>query len=336
MRFAPVLAVATGIAAMVALVYRLGAAAVLHSLVAIGAFGFASVCLIRTLRADRRVMGLAWGALLPEARPWVAVWGRFVRDAGSEVLPLSQVGGYVLGTRAVAIFGVPATRGVASTIVDVTLVFVGQLAYIALGLIWLLHLNAAGVDPLTVLLGLAGASILAVAFIVMQRRRRAVRAPDRACWAAAGPSGTAAGAKALYQSLDAIYRRRRGIRVSPAAAFRLLDRQRQRGLGSALFCRRAAALRQHRDHREPGLRDPHDRVFCPQLGRRAGRGLHPCLAAPSALATPEMALALSLLKRARDLAIGLPVLALWQAVEGGRLARRLAAKAPAAPLPGSE
>src|SRR5207302_11456214 len=33
--------------------------------------------------------------------------------------------------------------------------------------------------------------------------------------------------------------------------------------------------------------------------------------------TPEMALALSLLKRARDLATGLPPIAIWQAREGG-------------------
>jgi hypothetical protein len=38
--------------------------------------------------------------------------------------------------------------------------------------------------------------------------------------------------------------------------------------------------------------------------------------------TPEMALALSLLKRARDLAIGLPALGIWQIAEGGRLWRR--------------
>jgi hypothetical protein len=38
--------------------------------------------------------------------------------------------------------------------------------------------------------------------------------------------------------------------------------------------------------------------------------------------TPEMALAISLLKRARDLVIGLPALGTWQAVEGGRLWRR--------------
>src|SRR2546430_2188585 len=38
--------------------------------------------------------------------------------------------------------------------------------------------------------------------------------------------------------------------------------------------------------------------------------------------TPEMALALSLLKRARDLAIGLPTIGVWQALEGGRILRR--------------
>src|SRR5437764_8692543 len=38
--------------------------------------------------------------------------------------------------------------------------------------------------------------------------------------------------------------------------------------------------------------------------------------------TPEMALAISLMKRARDLVIGLPTLGTWQAAEGGRLWRR--------------
>jgi len=37
---------------------------------------------------------------------------------------------------------------------------------------------------------------------------------------------------------------------------------------------------------------------------------------------PEMALALSLLKRGRDLAIGIPALLAWQALEGGALFRR--------------
>ena len=40
--------------------------------------------------------------------------------------------------------------------------------------------------------------------------------------------------------------------------------------------------------------------------------------------TPEMALALSLLKRARDLVIGLPAIGIWQTIESSRLWRRRA------------
>ena len=48
--------------------------------------------------------------------------------------------------------------------------------------------------------------------------------------------------------------------------------------------------------------------------------------------SPEMGLALSLLKRARDLTIGLPVIALWQAIEGGRLWRRVTTKPTVEPV----
>jgi hypothetical protein len=53
---------------------------------------------------------------------------------------------------------------------------------------------------------------------------------------------------------------------------------------------------------------------------------------------PEMALALSLLKRGRDLAIGIPALLAWQTLEGGALFRRreaarLEAERDAGPVP---
>jgi hypothetical protein len=53
--------------------------------------------------------------------------------------------------------------------------------------------------------------------------------------------------------------------------------------------------------------------------------------------TPETALALSLLKRARDLAIGVPALLVWQMSESGRLlSRRLRVTSPAGRRPGGE
>ena len=37
---------------------------------------------------------------------WIFLWGRLIRDAGAEVLPVSQMGGCVLGARVVALAGV--------------------------------------------------------------------------------------------------------------------------------------------------------------------------------------------------------------------------------------
>lgn len=322
----PILLIAAGIAAMAVLVMHFGAEAVGAALVAVGFGGFATVVAIHT--ALIALMGLAWGALLPSSKAWVAIWGRFVRDAGSEVLPLSQVGGYVLGTRAVALVGVPATQGAASTIVDVTLEFVAQLAYVALGLVWLLHLHTDGIAPQFVVLGLAAASCLAVAFVVVQRR--GVRYADRIAralgqgWA----EKTAAGAAALHEALEAIYSRRGPIWLSfllhlacwIASASEVWVALWFAGqplpfcdamiIESLVYAIRTTAF-----------------VVPNSVGVQEGAYI---LLGGAFGLSPEMALALSFLKRARDLTIGLPVVALWQAVEGGRIARRLSAKAAAA------
>ena len=105
-------------------------------------------------------MGIAWGVLMPGTRLWVPVWGRLVRDSGSELLPLSQIGGYVLGARAVTLAGVDGTTATASTIVDVTLELFGQLAYTALGLSFLIYVkpDAANRHPRCDRSGRGGAS----------------------------------------------------------------------------------------------------------------------------------------------------------------------------------
>src|SRR6266850_2031146 len=129
----PLLAAILGVAAMAALVGYFGAGAVMRSLLAVGGAGFVAILAIHL--ALTVGMGVAWRALLPGAHPGIVIWARLVRDAGSEALPLSQVGGYVLGARALTPAGVPGTVAAASTIVDVTLEFVAQLAYTALGLV---------------------------------------------------------------------------------------------------------------------------------------------------------------------------------------------------------
>jgi putative membrane protein len=325
MRVVSILTAVLGVAGMAALVGFFGLGEVLRSLGEIGAGGFAAICVLHLLLTV--VMGLAWRALLPGSNSWVVVWGRLVRDSASEVLPLSQVGGYVVGARAVAIAGVPGTVAAASTIVDVTLEFLAQLAYTALGLAWLLHLQpeTAAAGPL--MFGLAVGVAAGAAFVLVQHRGfflfdLIARALGQG-WA----SKTAAGAAALHAALGDIYRCRGGVLVSfllhfvcwiasSAEVWLALELAGQPlpfttvvAIESLIYAVRTAAFV------VPNAVGVQEAAYI-ILGATVG-------------VTPDLALALSLLKRARDMVLGLPALAVWQAIEGGRLLRRRTQPAPA-------
>ena len=312
------LATGIGLAVIAVLVGYFGAGAVLESLFAVGVGGFAAICGIHLVLIA--VMGLAWRALLPGYRPLALIWGRLVRDSGSEALPLSQVGGYVLGARAASLAGVPGSLAAASTIVDVTLEFVAQIAYTGLGLAWFVHLQPGHPAIQPVLIGLVVAVAAAGAFLLVQRH--ALGYVDRI----AGVLGlswterTAAGAAAVHDALATIYRNAGGLWwsfalhlvcwvASAIEAWLVLSLAglpirfgAVLALESLLYAIRTAAF-----------------VVPNAVGVQEGAYI--LLGAGFGL-TPEMALALSLLKRARDLIIGLPAIGLWQAIEGDRLMRR--------------
>ena len=317
-----------GIAVIGALVVYFGTDAVVRSLFAISWGGLSAVCLIHLSLIV--VMGVAWRVLVTDARAWVFIWGRFVRDAGSEVLPFSPMGGCVLGARAVTLAGVPGPAAVASMIADVTLEFFAKLVYTALGLIMLVHLRAELPDALPVAIGAVVAGLIAIALIVVQRHgfslfERFARLIGRG-WA----DRTAAGAAAVGAVLTSIYRRKARV---------------WSGFLLHLACWIAGALEVWCALRFAGT--PLDfqavliiesllyaiRTLAFAIPNAVGvqEGAYILLGAPFGL-TPEMALAISLLKRMRDLAIGLPVLGIWQAVEGDRLWRRMASR-PMAPKP---
>ena len=319
----PLLAAIAGVAAMAALVGYFGAGAVVRSLLAVGGVGFVAICAMHL--ALIAVMGLAWRALLPGAPCGPVMWARLVRDSGSEALPLSQVGGYVLGARALALAGVPGTLAAASTIVDVTLEFAAQLAYTALGLALFVQLQPDTQMAAPVLLGLAIAAAAAVAFVLVQHRGfhyfdRIARTLGSG-WA----ERSAAGAAALYAMLAGIYRHRLGLWVSfalhlaswiasAAEAWLAL-----RLAGEALPFEAVLAI-------ESLVYAIRTAAFVVPQAAGVQEGAYLLLGAAFGL-TPEMALALSLLKRARDLAIGLPAIGVWQAIESNRLWRRRRAAA---------
>jgi putative membrane protein len=319
-RLFPVLAALLGLALMTALVGYFGVAAVTRPLVAVGWTGLAAICAIHIVLVV--VMGIAWAVLLPGTRLWVPVWGRFVRDSGSELLPLSQVGGYVLGARAVTLAGVAAITATASTIVDVTLELFGQLAYTALGLACLIALAPDAAIATPIAAALAGAGLLAVGFVVFQRRgldllERLARTVGRG-WT----DRTAAGAATLHAALTVVYRR-------PARVFSSFSLH--------LACWVASTLEAWVALRFAGASLSFATVLVIESLLYAARSI--AFAVPNAVGvqegayillgasfglTPEMALALSLLKRARDLIIGLPTLAGWQLLEGRRFWHRIA------------
>lgn len=319
MRRVAIIAAVAGLGIAGALVGYFGASTVLRSLLAIGWRGFAAICLIHLIVIA--VEGIAWRLLVPGTRFWVFVWGRLVRDAASEVLPISQMGGLVLGARAVTLGGVTAPTAAASTMVDLTLEFLAKLAYMALGLLLVFFLRADTPLALPVTVGLTATGLFAVAFVFVQRHGfvvfdRFTRLLSRN-WA----ERTAAGAAAVQTALAAIYRRSAGLSggfalhlacwISSAVEVWIALRLAGAPLGflavlvieSLLYAVRTVA-------------------FAIPNAVGVQEGAYILIGATFGL-TPEMALAVSLLKRARDLVIGLPTLGIWQVAEGERLWRRL-------------
>jgi glycosyltransferase 2 family protein len=320
----PIIAALAGVAAMTGLVLVFGAAAVTRSLLAVGWGGFAAVCLIQL--ALIATMAMAWRGLVARAPLRAFVWARLVRDAGSEVLPLSPVGGCILGARAVALAGVPVSMAAASTIVDLTLEFLAKLAYTAVGLVWLVHLRPGSPFALPLTAGLAVACLAAAAFILVQRRGSGPVDRLAAFIGRGWAERAAAGAAALRTALGEIHRRPARLQIgfmlhlacwlSLASQAWLALRLAHRGLpfGQVLVIESLLYA---------------IRTFAFAIPNAAGVQEAAYIVIGTAFGlTPEMALALSLLKRARDLTIGLPVLGIWQIREGGRLWRRRRRAAP--------
>jgi putative membrane protein len=321
MKIAAWIGLALGGVLAIALIAHYGLAGILDALRAVGWTGFAIVIAVHL--ALLAAMGLAWFSLAraaPGVRPTLFVWGRLVRDSASELLPLSQVGGYVLGTWAVALGGVPLAIAAATTIADVTTEVVAQLFYTAGGLALLDRLHPDNGFARPVLIGLAVMAVLVLVFIAVQRRnfrmpaRLASRLSER--WLAAF-----GGLASAAEELRAIHHHRRGTLVACTVVHLatwigsgLEVWLALRFMGVPLSPAAALAL-------ESLLYGARSVAFLVPNAVGVQEGVYVALGAVLGLG-PEAALALSLLKRGRDLAIGAPVLLAWQAIESRRALRR--------------
>jgi putative membrane protein len=324
MKLRAVLITGLGLALALYLVMYVGVGAVLSAAIAVGWSGFAILCLYSL--GVFLLLGCAWYVLLPDSatRPWVLVWARMVRDAAADVLPFSQLGGILLGVRAAILHGVATSLAFASMIVDVTTEMLAQIIYVALGVVLLSarapRSSLAASLTTLFLIGLVLAIFAGVLLVAVQRYGHRITAK----LAAHILPGAVAPTAALAVRFDAIYGSPARVGLSAALhlagwiasaigtwiAFRLIgvhvDIAAVLAIESLVCATRSAA------------------AFIPNaLGVQEAAY---ALLAPLFGIGAESGLAVSLLKRARDVAIGAPILLIWQAVEG----RRPVAAGPAA------
>lgn len=309
---------ALGVVLLCYLLTRVGLGAVLTAAASVGWPGFALLCLASLLLCA--FLGATWGVLLPRSvgvAPSVFVWARMVRDAAADVLPFSQIGGMALGARAAILHGAPSALAWGSMIIDVTTEMLAQIAYVALGIlvIWLNMPHTALTRTVTT--ATSAALLLALVagggFLGVQRYGHhwiASRLMGRVS------SGSSAYTSAIATALDEIYHSRSRVAISLGGhflgwvanagcawiAFRLVgasvDFVSVLAVESLVYASRSAGFF---IPNALGVQEAAYTVLAPLLG--VGK---------------ELALAVSLLKRARDLAIGVPVLLIWQAFEGRR------------------
>ena len=315
-----VLAAGASVALATALVAWVGWRSVLKAIGAIGWDGFAVFTLYWI--PVMGLVGLAWAAAAPGADPRRAglfVWGRLLREAASDLLPFSQLGGLFVGARVVMAAGMAEEVVLASTLVDLTAEIAAQALYtlIGVGLI-LLQLNS-HLDDEVLWPAIGGLALLCVGVLTfLVGHGPAVGALGRLArrWLPDSVARADAVTARVEETL------RQPWRMALAVSLHLAGWV---GGGGASYL----ALR------FMGADVPFWAVIAVESLMYAVRNLG--FALPGGLGVQEGAyvllgplfglhasdaLALSLLRRARDLVIGLPALAIWQAKEGRLLLRR--------------
>jgi putative membrane protein len=309
-----------GIAVLAAVLLHFDMAVVMASLARVGAGGFALV--VAAGLAAEVVLAAGLIPLLPRAMPLpVIVASRQLRDSSADVLPITQLGGVVLAARALVMAGMDATEASAAVIADLTTETFAQGLYVLVGVVASLSLltRSAALSPYVGAM-LGGAIFLSagsIGFALLQvgGSRWAERIGERLFSARVQP------ARSFRDAVHAIYRRRGRLAVSMVLQFAgwiasglwLWVIFRVMGLGAGLWT--AIAIQALVE----GLRSA--TVFIP-----ASVGIQEvgyAALAPVFGLTPEIGLAVSLLRRARDILVAVPVLLLWQLLEGRRASRAL-------------
>jgi putative membrane protein len=314
MRRLSILLALAGLAVAALLVLRFDVGQVVGAALSIGWAGFAVLLLWQGMLFV--ILGLAWCVVVPGVRPPRLIWGRMVRDAATTCLPFSPVGGYVIGARAVTLRGTAWPTAAAGTVVDVTAEVISQVLFSLMGLALLVLLQPGSgfARPVAAALAL----VVVFAILVFMQRRRIARAIHML------------GSKFLgdwFRAQEGIGRLRAEMERLYGSPARLL-------IGTALhlvaWCGTAVgtwiSLRL--------LGRPVDLLAIVALEALLDAMIGAAFIVPGAAGVqeagyvglgaafgvpPEIALSVSLLRRAKDVGWGLPILGAWQWQEVRRL-----------------
>ena len=316
MRVVPVIAAAAGLCLAAWLLRLYGLTQVLALLGRAGWLGLCAVIAFHLVQVVASAAGWWSIAAVTAKRPRLADYAvlRLIREGVNNLLPVAQVGGALVGVRLLRGSGMSLPDAIATTISDITLEMVTQILFTLLGLVLLLAGVGGNGMAGYVVTGLMAASAVAALFVGAQwfglgllLEAMMVRLGSLIGWQGTVP------AAGLHQALRGCYVRPRPVLLGSAwhmaswllgglevwialhvlgYGVRISDCVIIESLGQAL---RAAGF-----------------VVPGALGVQEGGYVVIC---GLFQLSPEVALALSLTKRLREVVLGLPSLAAWQWME---------------------
>lgn len=313
-----VLALAFGIAVLALVLWHFDLDAVGTALAKAGLGGFAIV-VVAGLVAEF-VLALGLWPLLPRPLPLAAVVAaRQLRDSTADVMPITQLGGVALAARALVLGGMGGMEAAAVVTADLTTETFAQGLYVLTGVLASLSLLAASTVLKPYIWAMLGGALFlalgSIGFALVQLSgSRVLDRIGEKLFAVPGGRG-----QAFEAIIHDIYRRRGRMALSILLQFAgwigsglwLWAVLAVLGVSPGLW--QAVAIQALVE----GLRSA--ALFVPaSVGvQEAGYAvLAPVFGFPA-----EIGIAVSLLRRGRDVVVALPVILIWQMIEGRRAAR---------------
>ncbi|MGO8856532.1 MAG: lysylphosphatidylglycerol synthase domain-containing protein [Steroidobacteraceae bacterium] len=322
MRIAGYIGGLLGLTLLVALVLRTDLPAMLQAL---ASAGWPLLWLIPYRAPYFLLFALGWFYLLrpydPEGRAGLGYlfWVTSVREAIDRLLPVASVGGGVVGVRLVRWRGIAAAPISATVIVEIVLTLIVSYAFTAVGLILLLEMSPTGVQYHRFLLVFLISLPAPAAMVLLLRYGSVFARLEKFLGPLVGVSALSEGAASLDRELRACFKRWRSLLLAGLLQFAALVM----GSFEVWFALRlfghpvTAATALILESMTQAMR--HVAFVVP-----AGLGVQEAtlvLFGHALGISSELALAVSMAKRIREVLCGLPSLLSWQWMEGRRLRR---------------